>query len=52
MAIDKIWVVAEATDQGPTTTTLELLTAARDLAGTVEAVAWGTGTAANAAMCT
>ena len=50
MAIDKIWVVAEATDQGPTTTTLELLTAARDLAGTVEAVAWGTGTAANAAV--
>lgn len=50
MAIDKIWVVAEATDQGPTTTTLELLTAARDLAGTVEAVAWGTTTAANAAV--
>ena len=50
MAIDKIWVVAEATDAGPTTTTLELLTAARDLAGTVEAVAWGTTTAANAAV--
>ena len=50
MAIEKIWVVAEATEAGPTTTTLELLTAARDLAGTVEAVAWGPNTAANATV--
>jgi len=50
MAIDKIWVVAEATEAGPTTVTLELLTAARGLASTVEAVAWGTTTAANAAV--
>ena len=50
MAIDKIWVVAEATEAGPTTITLELLTAARGLASTVEAVAWGTTTAANAAV--
>jgi electron transfer flavoprotein alpha subunit len=50
MAISKIWVVAEATEAGPTTTTLELLTEARKLAGTVEAVAWGANTAANAAI--
>jgi electron transfer flavoprotein alpha subunit len=50
MAIDKIWVVAELTESGPTTTTLELLTAARGLGGTVEAVAWGPNTAANAAV--
>ena len=41
MAIDKIWVLAEAADGKPTTITLELLTAARSLAGTVEAVGWG-----------
>jgi electron transfer flavoprotein alpha subunit len=46
MAIDKIWVLAEAGDAGPTPITLELLTEARALAGTVEAVAWGTETAA------
>jgi electron transfer flavoprotein alpha subunit len=45
MAIDKIWVVAEAGDAGPTPITLELLTEARALAGTVEAVAWGSETA-------
>jgi len=50
MAIDKIWVVAELTESGPTTTSLELLTAARGLGGTVEAVAWGPNTAANAAV--
>jgi electron transfer flavoprotein alpha subunit len=42
---DKIWVLAEYGDAGPTTTTLELLTEARTLGSTVEAVAWGTGTA-------
>ncbi|MGP0031106.1 MAG: electron transfer flavoprotein subunit alpha/FixB family protein [Acidimicrobiales bacterium] len=41
MAIDKIWVLAEAGDAGPTPITLELLTEARSVAGTVEAVAWG-----------
>src|SRR5580658_6548757 len=46
MAIDKIWVLAEAGDAGPTPISLELLTEARALAGTVEAVAWGTETAA------
>ena len=45
MAIDKIWVLAEAGDGGPTPITLELLTEARALAGTVEAVTWGTETA-------
>jgi len=45
MAIDKIWVLAEAGDAGPTPVTLELLTEARSLAGTVEAVAWGSETA-------
>jgi electron transfer flavoprotein alpha subunit len=49
MAIDKIWVLAEAGDSGPTPITLELLTEARSVAGTVEAVAWGTDTASLAA---
>ena len=49
MAHDKIWVLAEYTEAGPTTTTLELLTEARQLGTTVEAVAWGTGTSAAAA---
>jgi electron transfer flavoprotein alpha subunit len=41
MAIEKIWVLAEAGEGGPTPISLELLTEARSLAGTVEAVAWG-----------
>src|ERR1019366_5010635 len=41
MAIEKIWVLAEAGDSGPTPITLELLTEARSVAATVEAVAWG-----------
>jgi electron transfer flavoprotein alpha subunit len=45
MPVGKIWVVAEAGDSGPTPVTLELLTAARSLASTVEAVAWGADTA-------
>jgi electron transfer flavoprotein alpha subunit len=49
MAIDKIWVLAEAGDAGPTPITLELLTEARSVAGTVEAVAWGPDTASLAA---
>ncbi len=38
MTLDKIWVVAEATDGEVAATTLELLTKARDLADTVECV--------------
>ncbi len=41
MAIDKIWVLAEAVDGAPTPVTLELLTEARTVGSTVEAVAWG-----------
>jgi electron transfer flavoprotein alpha subunit len=41
MAIDKIWVLAESTDGAPTPVTLELLTEARAVGSTVEAVAWG-----------
>ncbi len=45
MPIDKAWVLAETTDAGPAPVTLELLTAARGLASSVEAVAWGPRTA-------
>src|SRR6516162_1386851 len=45
MAIEKVWVLAEAGESGPTPITLELLTEARGVAGTVEAVAWGASTA-------
>jgi electron transfer flavoprotein alpha subunit len=43
--MDRIWVLAETGEQGPTPLALELLTKARTLASTVEAVAWGPGTA-------
>ena len=46
--MQRIWVLAEVTGQGPTALTLELLTEARSLAKTVEAVAWGADTAAAA----
>jgi electron transfer flavoprotein alpha subunit len=47
MPIDKVWVLAEVADGGgPTPVTLELLTEARSVASTVEAVAWGAETAA------
>ena len=49
MAIDKIWVLAEERESGPSPVTLELLTEARTVASTVEAVAWGPNTAALAA---
>ncbi len=49
MAIDKVWVLAEAGDAGPTPITLELLTEARSIGSTVEAVAWGADTASLAA---
>jgi electron transfer flavoprotein alpha subunit len=46
MALQKIWVVAEpAPGGGVTTTSLELLTKARELADTVEAVTWGDASA-------
>ena len=41
MPVNKIWVVAEAFEGKPLTITLELLTAARGLASTVEAFTWG-----------
>src|SRR5258708_16242921 len=41
MPIGKLWVLAEKGDSGPTPVTLELLTEARAVASTVEAVAWG-----------
>jgi electron transfer flavoprotein alpha subunit len=47
--MDRIWVLAETGEQGPTPLTLELLAAARGLATTVEAVAWGADTASLAA---
>jgi len=46
MAIEKVWVLAEAAEGAPTPVTLELLTEARSLGGTVEAVAWGPDVAA------
>ena len=46
MAIDKIWVLAESADGAPTPVTLELLTKARAVGSTVEAVAWGADVAA------
>ena len=51
MAIDKVWVLAEVAEGGgaPTPVTLELLTEARTVGSTVEAVAWGAETAALAA---
>ncbi|HEY5098226.1 MAG TPA: electron transfer flavoprotein subunit alpha/FixB family protein [Acidimicrobiales bacterium] len=45
MSVDKIWVLAEVADGAPITTSLELITAARTLSGTVEAVAYGDATA-------
>ncbi len=45
MPIDKVWVLVESAEGGLTSTTLELLTEARALGSTVEAVAWGAGTA-------
>jgi electron transfer flavoprotein alpha subunit len=49
VAISKIWVFAEADGDKPATTTLELLTKARELAGTVEAVYVGANADALAA---
>ena len=49
MTVSKIWVFAEADGDKPSGTTLELLTKARELADTVEAVHVGTGADALAA---
>jgi electron transfer flavoprotein alpha subunit len=49
VAISKIWVFAEADGDKPSTSTLELLTKACELAGTVEAVYVGAGADALAA---
>jgi electron transfer flavoprotein alpha subunit len=49
VAISKIWVFAEADGDKPTSVTLEMLTKARELADTVEAVHVGANTAALAA---
>ena len=45
MAIGKVWVLAEEADGAPTPVTFELLTEARAVASTVEAVAWGSDVA-------
>ncbi|MGO8873916.1 MAG: electron transfer flavoprotein subunit alpha/FixB family protein [Acidimicrobiales bacterium] len=45
MSVDKIWILAEVADGVPITTSLELITQACSLAGTVEAVAFGDSTA-------
>ena len=50
MSIAKIWVVAEVVDGAPTTTSLELVSHARTLADTVEAVVWGDGASAAGAL--
>ena len=51
MAIDNIWVFAEAGDDGaPTSGTLELLTSARSLGGTVSAFVGGDGAALASAL--
>jgi electron transfer flavoprotein alpha subunit len=45
MSIDKVWVLAEVAEGAVTSTSLELLTEARAIGSTVEAVAWGPDTA-------
>lgn len=49
MAVDNVWVVAEAAESGPTSVTLELLTEARAIGTNVSAVTWGKDTASHAA---
>ena len=49
MGVSKIWVFAEADGDKPTSATLELLTKARELADTVEAVYVGSNADALAA---
>jgi len=49
MPIEKVWVIAEVAGGAPISSSLELLTQARAMGTTVEAVAWGPDTAAVAA---
>jgi electron transfer flavoprotein alpha subunit len=49
MAFDKVWVLAEVAEGKPTSSTLELLTKAREIGSTVEAWTWGGEGAAVAA---
>ena len=49
MALTTIWVVAEAAEGKPLPVSLELLSKARELATTVEAVTWGADAASYAA---
>jgi len=49
MTLNTIWVVAEVAEGRPLPVSLELLTKARELATTVEAVVWGPDTASHAA---
>ena len=46
MTLSSIWVLTEAAEGKPLPVSLELLTKARELAGTVEAVTWGGDAAA------
>jgi electron transfer flavoprotein alpha subunit len=41
MALDKIWVVVDRAGDKPAPVSLELLSKARELAGTVEGITWG-----------
>jgi electron transfer flavoprotein alpha subunit len=50
VAVDKIWVFAESAEGKPTTATLEMLTKARELASTVEALYAGADADAIAAV--
>jgi electron transfer flavoprotein alpha subunit len=43
MALDKVWVLVDRTDDKPKPVSLELLTRAHELGGTVEGVTWGDG---------
>ena len=49
MGVSKIWVVSEFGENGPTPISLELLTHARSLSSSVEAIAWGENVASAAA---
>jgi electron transfer flavoprotein alpha subunit len=50
MALDNVWVLAEAGDSGPSSLALELLTEARTIASSVAAVTWGGSAAEHAAV--
>jgi electron transfer flavoprotein alpha subunit len=41
MALDKVWVLVDRTDDKPKPVSLELLTKAHEIGGTVEGVTWG-----------